>query len=681
VRADTASGSNTARHLTEYTGLDLEMQIITDYHEAMRVIDTMLKSVFSALQTHCKREIELVQRHWPHEDLVWLDETPVIEFKEGVKMLVESGWKEENGEPPAEDEDLSTRGEARLCEVRVMPRRVERTLTSDAACQAKVQDRLLHPRQVPGLGPPVSAPLARSVPPRSHRCSFYTHLDPENPRFTNSFDILLRGTEICTGGQRIHDARKLEARIREAGVDARSLDEYMEAFRLGVSPHAGCGIGLERILTTFLGLGDVRWSTLFFRDPKSLPLDHRPPPLRHPEADTLAAASRAALAEHDAHASPEDAPAPAPLAKTPSANGEASTPAKPLVVAQPEPEGDGAQLADGPPSKWPLAKLIANYGDSSNTSWLDSRFQVWRHDASGGAVGFVKRGKFAIVVGNPLCDHTQYRLVIDAFLAHLREKEKLKPIWLLVGEEVEHILGGRLDWSSLMCVVEQRVPKEGRAAAIRGGDIEKKLRKAEREDLHIDEYGFRDEIPQDVKAEVEKRIEDWKKSREGKQLHLTMVDPWQDEGHRAYYVTRSKDKKIQCLVVLAQLSPANGFQIKWALDFPGAISGAIEYTIVHAVSEFGGDSFTFGASAAANFHTVHNLGGLRVRALSKTYAAISAAAGLGGKNDFRKKIGARDEPLYIAFPRHGLRHGGVRVSRRRRVSPQRHTLTPLCRPS
>jgi len=96
-------------------------------------------------------------------------------------------------------------------------------------------------------------------------------LDADNSQVTNSFDIFLRGQEIVTGGQRIHNAHTLESRMNELGASTNGMEEYLDAFEYGVPPHAGCGIGLERLVMLLLNLGNICFASLFPRDPKSLP--------------------------------------------------------------------------------------------------------------------------------------------------------------------------------------------------------------------------------------------------------------------------------------------------------------------------------------------------------------------------------------------------------------------------
>ena len=88
-----AENSNTHRHLTEYTGLDIEMAFQHHYHETMNLMIDLLKNIFKNVYEHCRPQIEVLKQSFPHDDLVWTEETPVIPFKEGIRMLKESGWE------------------------------------------------------------------------------------------------------------------------------------------------------------------------------------------------------------------------------------------------------------------------------------------------------------------------------------------------------------------------------------------------------------------------------------------------------------------------------------------------------------------------------------------------------------------------------------------------------------
>ncbi|KAM0484506.1 hypothetical protein ACHAPX_001932 [Trichoderma viride] len=538
-----AENSNTHRHLTEYTGLDLEMAIEHDYHEVIQVLDDFLKNVFKAV--YAMPEVEVLKQRWPSTEFKYLDETLVLDFRDGLQMLRDDGRE-------APEEDLSTADEIRLGEL------VREKFNTDYY----VLDRF----------------------PTNAR-PFYTHKDPEDPRWTRSFDIFIRGQEICSGGQRIHDAAELRANMSAAGIAEDGMEEYLAGFDLGAPPHAGAGLGLERIVTWMLELGDVRNASLFYRDPKSLP--DRKPGLPHPEADT----TKQYAALH--------------------------TP--------------------------PVEKLIANYGDASNTSWLDERFEIWRHK-SGAAVGFVRQDKFAMVTGDPLCDKSQYTDVINSFIKYVLTELHMVPMWMLVSYDVQRILAHDLGWRTLSCTEEQRVDT-ARHQSPAGGP---KARRVEREGIKIHEV----KADEDFISRAEPQIEAWKANRKGKQVHMTEVRPWVDVEHRRYFAAE-KDGKVHAMVVLAQLAPRHGWQVKWALDFPGALNGAIEILIEHALSCVTGQ-VTFGVGVSEKLTPGEHLHGIRAKFLATTYRSIVESLGLRRKAGFRSKFGALGEEVYICYPKHGV---------------------------
>jgi nondiscriminating aspartyl-tRNA synthetase len=95
---------------------------------------------------------------------------------------------------------------------------------------------------------------------------FYTHPDPARPAFSNSFDLLFRGLELITGGQRLHRYEDYVAAIAGRGEDPAAYDSYLQAFRYGMPPHGGFAIGLERWVGRLTGAANVRETTLFPRD-------------------------------------------------------------------------------------------------------------------------------------------------------------------------------------------------------------------------------------------------------------------------------------------------------------------------------------------------------------------------------------------------------------------------------
>jgi len=100
----------------------------------------------------------------------------------------------------------------------------------------------------------------------SKKRPFYAMDDPQDPKFTLSFDCLFRGLEITTGGQRIHDYAELMKKIEKKGMTAEGMDAYLMAFKHGMPPHGGLGIGLERFTMQMLNEENVRETTLFPRD-------------------------------------------------------------------------------------------------------------------------------------------------------------------------------------------------------------------------------------------------------------------------------------------------------------------------------------------------------------------------------------------------------------------------------
>jgi nondiscriminating aspartyl-tRNA synthetase len=95
---------------------------------------------------------------------------------------------------------------------------------------------------------------------------FYTHPDPERPGFSRGFDLLFRGLELVTGGQRLHRHEDYLAALAGRGMDPEPFASYLEAFRYGMPPHGGFAIGLERFVAQLAGAGNVRDVTLFPRD-------------------------------------------------------------------------------------------------------------------------------------------------------------------------------------------------------------------------------------------------------------------------------------------------------------------------------------------------------------------------------------------------------------------------------
>ncbi|EIN13689.1 aspartate-tRNA ligase [Punctularia strigosozonata HHB-11173 SS5] len=229
-----AEDSNTHRHLTEFIGLDLEMTIEEHYHEVMELLDGLFISIFRGLKEKYSKEIELIGKQFPAEEFKWREGpegTLKLTFAEAVELLAEDGV------PREELDDIDTTNEKRLGRI------VKAKYDTDYFIIDKF-------------------PLALRP--------FYTMPDPNDPTLSNSYDFFMRGEEILSGAQRIHDAAFLAEQMRGKGIEPASMQAYLDAFKLGCSPHGGGGIGLERVLMLFLKLNNIRRASLFPRDPKRL---------------------------------------------------------------------------------------------------------------------------------------------------------------------------------------------------------------------------------------------------------------------------------------------------------------------------------------------------------------------------------------------------------------------------
>ncbi|KAF4453350.1 aspartyl-tRNA synthetase [Fusarium albosuccineum] len=221
-----AEKSNTPRHMTEFTGLDLEMEIEDHYHEVLHMLEGVLLHIFRGLEERCAEQIALVRTVYPSEPfLLPADGKEVrLTFAEGQALLRAEGPEEFRN--VSDDEDMET-----------------------------ATEKALETGSGEGARP------------------FYALEDPENPKVTNAFDFFMRGQEILSGGQRVHSPEALEARIRKKGIDPASqgIKEYVDIFRsAGVPPHGGGGIGLDRVVAWYLNLPSVHLASYYPRTPKRL---------------------------------------------------------------------------------------------------------------------------------------------------------------------------------------------------------------------------------------------------------------------------------------------------------------------------------------------------------------------------------------------------------------------------
>ncbi|KAG6497093.1 hypothetical protein ZIOFF_044980 [Zingiber officinale] len=226
-----AEDSYTHRHLCEFVGLDVEMEIKEHYFEVCDIVDRLFVAIFDDLNENCKTELDAINRQYPFEPLKYLRKTLKLTFEEGIQMLKEAGVEVD---PLG---DLNTETERKL------GRLVREKYDTDFYILCRY-------------------PLA--VRP------FYTMPCYDNPAYSNSFDVFIRGEEIISGAQRIHLPELLTTRAEACGIDVKTISSYIDSFRYGAPPHGGFGVGLERVVMLFCALNNIRKTSLFPRDPQRL---------------------------------------------------------------------------------------------------------------------------------------------------------------------------------------------------------------------------------------------------------------------------------------------------------------------------------------------------------------------------------------------------------------------------
>jgi aspartyl/asparaginyl-tRNA synthetase len=216
------------------------MEIEEHYHEVLRMLEGVLLYIFKGLSTNCREEIELIRTVYPSEEFLLPAEGKEVRltFAEGQALLRAEGPSEYAN--VTDDEDMSTPQEKALGAL------VRKKYGTDFY----VLDKF-----------PVSAR------------PFYAMPDPENPQVTNAYDFFMRGQEILSGGQRLHLPSELEKVLRSKGLDPNQpgIKEYVDVFRsVGVPPHGGGGIGLDRVVAWYLNLPSVHLVCDYPRTPKRL---------------------------------------------------------------------------------------------------------------------------------------------------------------------------------------------------------------------------------------------------------------------------------------------------------------------------------------------------------------------------------------------------------------------------
>lgn len=214
----------TTRHLNEISMLDFEMGFITDHTDVMNMIQGVMQHCVKKVGEDGQKELAYFGIDLPKAP----EQFPVMKLREVQELIKEKTGQDKTGEPDLEPED-----ERWLCDY------AAKELGSDFVFVTHY--------------------------PTSKR-PFYTMDDPQDPGMTKSFDLLFRGVEIVSGGQRVHNYDKLVEKIISKGLDPAKFEFYLMAFKYGIPPHGGIGLGLERLTQKFLGVENVKEATLFPRD-------------------------------------------------------------------------------------------------------------------------------------------------------------------------------------------------------------------------------------------------------------------------------------------------------------------------------------------------------------------------------------------------------------------------------
>tara|TARA_A100001015_G_scaffold49053_2_gene54184 strand:+ start:7496 stop:8821 length:1326 start_codon:yes stop_codon:yes gene_type:complete len=214
----------TSRHLSEYSSLDFEMGFIEDHHDIME----MTQGVHSHIAHTVAEKHPEILKHLEVEPALVPAKFPILKLKEAQEIIEKEFGGSAVGEP-----DLEPEHERQICEWAKKEHRSDFIFITHY-------------------------PVAKRP--------FYTYEDEEDKGYTKSFDLLFRGLEITTGGQRVHDYDVMVQKIKDKGLNPEHFSFYLQAFKYGMPPHGGTGNGLERMTQLMLGLRNVRETTLFPRD-------------------------------------------------------------------------------------------------------------------------------------------------------------------------------------------------------------------------------------------------------------------------------------------------------------------------------------------------------------------------------------------------------------------------------
>ncbi len=243
-----AERHDTSRHLNEYTSVDFEMGYIESFEEIMEMEEGMLHAALACLQEEYAQELALL-------------ETPIPQFTS--KEFSDGRQPGQFWVPPQK----SPLPGGRIPRIRFAQ---AKALVSEYYHRPFVEKDDFEPEEEKLLCQYVRERYGSDFVFVTHyptgKRPFYAMDDPKNPAETLSFDLLFRGVEITTGGQRIHSYQEQLQKLRQRGMDPEEFTEYLLMHRHGMPPHGGLGLGLERFTARLLARENVREACLFPRD-------------------------------------------------------------------------------------------------------------------------------------------------------------------------------------------------------------------------------------------------------------------------------------------------------------------------------------------------------------------------------------------------------------------------------
>ena len=218
-----AEKHNTTRHLNEYISMDMEMGYIDSFTDLMQAETAFLQRMVRLLETEYADDLKRLGVELPR-----VDEIPTVRFDEAKRLVSEAYDR-----PIRDPYDLEPEEEHNI------GRYFKEKYGADFV-------------------------FVTHYP--SKKRPFYAMDDPEDPKYTLSFDLLFRGLEVTTGGQRIHDYDQQVQKMLDRGMHPEEFESYLMIHKHGMPPHGGLGIGLERLTAQLCGLDNVRYASLFPRD-------------------------------------------------------------------------------------------------------------------------------------------------------------------------------------------------------------------------------------------------------------------------------------------------------------------------------------------------------------------------------------------------------------------------------